>query len=94
MFERFSERAIKVIFMAQEESRRMMHNFVGVEFIFLGLISEVTGIASQVLRQQGITLKRARIEVEKLLGKGVSGDFQERCHSLAAFQATWINGSA
>jgi ATP-dependent Clp protease ATP-binding subunit ClpA len=75
MFERFSERAIKVIFMAQEESRRLMHNFVGVEFIFLGLISEVTGIASQVLRQQGITLKRARIEVEKLLGKGVSKTF-------------------
>ena len=70
MFERFTEKAIKVIMLAQEEARRLGHNFVGVEFIFLGLIGEATGIASQVLRQQGITLKNARIEVEKILGKG------------------------
>ncbi|CCI36398.1 DUF3110 domain-containing protein [Microcystis aeruginosa] len=70
MFERFTEKAIKVIMLAQEEARRLGHNFVGAEFIFLGLIGEATGIASQVLRQQGITLKNARIEVEKILGKG------------------------
>ncbi len=70
MFERFTEKAIKVIILAQEEAHRLGHNFVGAEFIFLGLIGEATGIASQVLRQQGITLKNARIEVEKILGKG------------------------
>ncbi|MCA2703052.1 MAG: DUF3110 domain-containing protein [Microcystis sp. M179S2] len=70
MFERFTEKAIKVIMLAQEEARRLGHNFVGAEFIFLGLIGEATGIASQVLRQQGITLKNARIEVEKILGRG------------------------
>lgn len=70
MFERFTEKAIKVIMLAQEEAHRLGHNFVGAEFIFLGLIGEATGIASQVLRQQGITLKNARIEVEKILGKG------------------------
>jgi CHAT domain-containing protein/tetratricopeptide (TPR) repeat protein len=70
MFERFTEKAIKVIMIAQEEACRLGHNFVGVEFIFLGLIGEATGIASQVLRQQGITLKNARIEVEKILGRG------------------------
>lgn len=70
MFERFTEKAIKVIMLAQEEARRLGHNFVGAEFIFLGLIVEATGIASQVLRQQGITLKNARIEVEKILGRG------------------------
>ncbi|MBD2601263.1 DUF3110 domain-containing protein [Microcystis viridis] len=70
MFERFTEKAIKVIMLAQEEARRLGHNFVGAEFIFLGLIGEASGVASQVLRQQGITLKNARIEVEKILGKG------------------------
>jgi tetratricopeptide (TPR) repeat protein len=70
MFERFTEKAIKVIMLAQEEARRLGHNFVGAEFIFLGLIGEATGIASKVLRQQGITLKNARIEVEKILGRG------------------------
>jgi CHAT domain-containing protein len=70
MFERFAEKGIKVIMLAQEEARRLGHNFVGAEFIFLGLIGEATGIASQVLRQQGITLKNARIEVEKILGRG------------------------
>jgi tetratricopeptide (TPR) repeat protein len=70
MFERFTDQAIKVIMLAQEEARRLGHNFVGAEFIFLGLIGEATGIASQVLRQQGITLKNARIEVEKILGRG------------------------
>ena len=70
MFERFTDQAIKVIMIAQEEACRLGHNFVGVEFIFLGLIGEATGIASQVLRQQGITLKNARIEVEKILGRG------------------------
>ncbi|MFM6064985.1 MAG: DUF3110 domain-containing protein, partial [Microcystis panniformis] len=54
----------------QEEARRLGHNFVGAEFIFLGLIGEASGVASQVLRQQGITLKNARIEVEKILGRG------------------------
>jgi len=70
MFERFTEKAIKVIMLAQEEARRLGHNFVGAEFIFLGLIGEATGVAAKVLRQQGITLKNARIEVEKILGRG------------------------
>ncbi|MFM6057525.1 MAG: DUF3110 domain-containing protein, partial [Microcystis aeruginosa] len=70
MFERFTEKAIKVIMLAQEEAHRLGHNFVGAEFIFLGLIGEASGVASQVLRQQGITLKNARIEVEKILGRG------------------------
>jgi ATP-dependent Clp protease ATP-binding subunit ClpA len=50
MFERFTEKAIKVIMLAQEEARRLGHNFVGAEFIFLGLIGEATGVAAKVLR--------------------------------------------
>ena len=70
MFERFTEKAIKVIMLAQEESRRLGHNFVGTEQILLGLIGEGTGLAFKVLNSMGVTLKDARIEVEKIIGRG------------------------
>ncbi|KAI4326096.1 hypothetical protein MLD38_031443 [Melastoma candidum] len=70
MFERFTEKAIKVIMLAQEEARRLGHNFVGTEQIFLGLIGEGTGIAAKVLKSMGINLKDARVEVEKIIGRG------------------------
>ena len=50
MFERFTEKAIKVIMLAQEEARRLGHNFVGTEQILLGLIGEGTGVGAKVLR--------------------------------------------
>uniref|UniRef100_A0A0C9QSS8 TSA: Wollemia nobilis Ref_Wollemi_Transcript_11279_3622 transcribed RNA sequence n=1 Tax=Wollemia nobilis TaxID=56998 RepID=A0A0C9QSS8_9CONI len=70
MFERFTEKAIKVIMLAQEEARRLGHNFVGTEQILLGLIGEGTGIAAKVLKSMGINLKEARVEVEKIIGRG------------------------
>jgi ATP-dependent Clp protease ATP-binding subunit ClpC len=70
MFERFTEKAIKVIMLAQEEARRLGHNFVGTEQILLGLIGEGTGTAAKVLKSMGINLKDARIEVEKIIGRG------------------------
>ncbi|KAK6941604.1 ATPase, AAA-type, core [Dillenia turbinata] len=70
IFERFTEKAIKVIMLAQEEARRLSHNFVGTEQILLGLIGEGTGIAAKVLKSLGINLKDARIEVEKITGRG------------------------
>jgi len=70
MFERFTEKAIKVVMLAQEEARRLGHNFVGTEQIMLGLIGEGTGIAAKVLKSMGISLKEARIEVEKIIGRG------------------------
>ena len=70
MFERFTEKAIKVIMLAQEESRRLGHDYVGTEHILLGLIGEDTGVASKVLKSQGINLENARIEVEKIIGQG------------------------
>ncbi|KAJ7945636.1 ATP-dependent Clp protease ATP-binding subunit ClpA-like, chloroplastic [Quillaja saponaria] len=70
MFERFTEKAIKVIMLAQEEARRLGHNFVGTEQILLGLIGEGTGIAAKVLKSMGISLKDARVEVEKIIGRG------------------------
>lgn len=70
MFDRFTEKAIKVIMLAQEESRRMGHTFVGTEQILLGLIAEGTGIAATVLRDLNIRLKPARAKVEGLMGRG------------------------
>ncbi|PIQ24305.1 ATP-dependent Clp protease ATP-binding subunit ClpC [bacterium (Candidatus Blackallbacteria) CG17_big_fil_post_rev_8_21_14_2_50_48_46] len=70
MFERFTEKAIKVIMLAQEEARRLGHNFVGTEQILLGLIGEGTGIAAKTLKSLGVTLRDARVEVEKIIGRG------------------------
>lgn len=70
MFERFTENALQVIMMSQEESRRLGHNFVGTEQILLGLLGEGNGIATDAVRDYGITLRKVRMEVERLIGKG------------------------
>jgi ATP-dependent Clp protease ATP-binding subunit ClpC len=70
MFERFTEKAIKVIMLAQEEARRLGHNFVGTEQILLGLIGEGSGVGPKILKSMGVKLKDARIEVEKIIGRG------------------------
>ncbi|HEY9614314.1 ATP-dependent Clp protease ATP-binding subunit [Allocoleopsis sp.] len=70
MFERFTDTAIKVIRLSQEEARRLGHNFVGTEQLLLGLIGEGTGVAAKVLQSMGLTLKEAREEVEKIIGRG------------------------
>ena len=72
MFERFTEKAIRVIMLAQEESRRLGHNFVGTEQLLLGLISEGTGIAEKTLKSMGVNIKEAReekIKNEKLYSR-------------------------
>ena len=70
MFERFTEKAIRVIMHAQDEARRLGHNFVGTEQLLLGLIVEGTGIAYKTLKSMGVNIKEAREEVEKIIGRG------------------------
>lgn len=70
VFDRFTEKSIKVILLAQEEARRLGQNAVGTEQILLGLAGEGTSIAAKVLKSAGVSLKKARIEVEKIVGKG------------------------
>lgn len=70
MFERFTEKAIKVVMLSQEESRRLGHNFVGTEQILLGLLGEGTGVAFKVLSDEGLNLKDARMEIERIIGRG------------------------
>lgn len=72
MFERFTDKAIKVIMLAQEEARRLGHNLVGTEQVLLGLIGEGSGVAAKVLISMGVNLKDARTEVEKIIGRGSS----------------------
>ena len=68
-FNRFADEAIKVIMLAQEESRRLGHNWVGTEQILLGLIGEGRDAAT-VLKSKGVNLENSRIEVEKIIGRG------------------------
>ena len=70
MFEKFTEGAIKVIMLAQEEARRMGHNFVGTEQLLLGVIGQRHGIGGRALAQLSITLKKTRKEIEKYIGRG------------------------
>ena len=70
MFEKFDDKSIKTIMLAQEEARRLSHNFVGTEQILLGIIAEGTNLASKALRDLGISLKNARLEVHKIIGSG------------------------
>lgn len=70
MFERFTERARRILTLAQEEARRLAHDYIGSEHILLGLIREGEGMACEVLNQLGINLESVRIEVEKHISKG------------------------
>ncbi len=70
MFGRFTERAQKVLFLAQEEAKRLNHNFVGTEHLLLGLVREGDGIAARALQKLGVDLVKVRQEVEKMIGKG------------------------
>ncbi len=70
MFNRFTERARKVIILAKEEPRRFNHDYIGTEHILLGLIREGEGVAANVLQKIGVSLENIRLEVEKLVQPG------------------------
>lgn len=69
MFERFTDKAVKVILLAQEESRRLGQNFVGSEQILVGLIAEDTSFAALVLKELGLTTSAIRAEIERMIGR-------------------------
>ena len=70
MFEKFTEAAIKVIMIGQEESRRLGHNFVGTEQLLLGVIGQKSGLGSQALKRVNVTLRDARDLIEDYIGRG------------------------
>jgi len=78
MFNRFTERARKVILLAKEEAKRFNHDYIGTEHILLGLVREGEGVAAVVLQKMGLSLQQIRLEIEKLVKPGpstvISGD--------------------
>src|SRR6476620_9528393 len=70
MFERFTDRARRVVVLAQEEARMLSHNYIGTEHILLGLIHEGEGVAATALERLGISLEAVRAQVEAILGQG------------------------
>jgi len=80
MFERFTDRARRVVVLAQEEARMLNHNYIGTEHILLGLIREGEGVAAQVLVRLGADLNRVRQQVIQLL-HGERGAGLETAHA-------------
>ncbi len=72
MFERFTDRARRVVVLAQEEARMLNHNYIGTEHILLGLIHEGEGVAAKALESLGISLEAVRQQVEEIIGQGQS----------------------
>ena len=70
MFERFTDRARRVVVLAQEEARMLSHNYIGTEHILLGLIHQDEGVAAKALESLGISLEVARAQVEEIKGQG------------------------
>jgi ATP-dependent Clp protease ATP-binding subunit ClpC len=70
MFERFTDRARRVVVLAQEEARTLNHGYIGTEHILLGLLREPQGVAARALEALGVSLTAARAEVEQMIGRG------------------------
>jgi ATP-dependent Clp protease ATP-binding subunit ClpC len=70
MFERFTDRARRVVVLAQEEARMLNHNYIGTEHILLGLIHEGEGVAAKAMESLGISLEAVRQQVEEIIGQG------------------------
>ena len=80
MFERFTDRARRVVVLAQEEARMLSHNYIGTEHILLGLIHEGEGVAAKALESLGISLEGVRQQVEEIIGQG---------QQAPSFTSTW-----
>ena len=70
MFERFTDRARRVVVLAQEEARMLNHNYIGTEHLLLGLIHEGDGVAAKALESLNISLGAVREQVQEIIGKG------------------------
>jgi len=98
-FEKFTERARKVLSLSQEEAQRFNHNYIGTEHILLGLVREGEGVAAKVLASLGVDLDKVRSAVEYIIGRGereVSGDIgltprAKRVIELAVDEARRLN---
>ncbi|MCI5108871.1 MAG: NDP-hexose 4-ketoreductase, partial [Candidatus Pacebacteria bacterium] len=67
MFERFTDRARKIVALANQEAQRFNHEYVGTEHILLGILKEGSGVAANVIKNHNVDLRKVRLEVEKLV---------------------------
>ena len=84
MFERFTDRARRVVVLAQEEARLLNHNYIGTEHILLGLIHEGEGVAARALEGMGISLESVRSQVVEIMERGGQGAVQVAAACAAA----------
>src|SRR6476620_8550480 len=73
MYERFTDRARKVMQLANQEAQRFNHEYIGTEHILLGLVKEGSGVAANVLKNLDVDLRKIRLEVEKIVQTGPGG---------------------
>src|ERR1700680_128090 len=100
-FDRFTERARKVLTLAQEEAQRFNHNYIGTEHLLLGLVREGDGVAAKVLNNLGVELSKVRSAVEFIRGRGeksISGEIgltprAKKVIELAVEEARRLNHS-
>src|ERR671937_548972 len=100
-FDKFTERAKKVLVLAQEEAQRLNHNYIGTEHLLLGLVREGEGIAAKVLGHLGVELNQVRSAIEHTIGRGdrmVTGDISltpraKKVIELAVEEARRLNHS-
>ena len=102
MFERFTDRARRVVVLAQEEARMLSHNYIGTEHILLGLIHEGEGVAAKALEFLDISLEAVRAQVEEIIGQGQQGAVRpgspsprapRRCSSCPCAEAVQVGHS-
>src|SRR6476660_5345043 len=74
MYERFTDRARKVMQLANQEAQRFNHEYIGTEHVLLGLVKEGSGVAANVLKNLDIDLRKIRLEVEKIVQHGPGGE--------------------
>ena len=95
MFERFTDRARRVVVLAQEEARLLNRNYIGTEHILLGLIHEGEGVAAKALESLGISLDAVRGQVEEIIGQGGSAPsghipFTPRAKKVLEKLCNWV----
>src|SRR5215210_9576624 len=92
MFERFTERARKVVVLAQEEARHFNHNYIGTEHLLLGLLREDEGVAARALGSLNVTLDEVCEQVESIVGRGDGGTGEQAAftrRSKGALDFAW-----
>ena len=86
MYEKFTDRSLKVIALAEDEARRFNHEHLGTEHVLLGLIAEGAGVAACILKNLDVDLTTARVDVERFVQRGNSADKKSKLYEVPTFK--------